>query len=126
MNSTADTTANIASLVDQLNLSIKDIDFNFFMIMIIFPIGVVLNSLSLYVFSKKELNLKTNMGSMHALLSFFNIMAIIFSILLTQLFPFLGLNIKKFTNFGCKILSFMQKCLSYARKVSLNLAHLAL
>ena len=106
MNST---TANIASLVDQLNLSIKDIDFNFFMIMIIFPIGLVLNSLSLYVFSKKELNLKTNMGSMHALLSFFNIMAIIFSILLTQLFPFLGLNIKKFTNFGCKILSFMQR-----------------
>jgi len=102
-------TVNFASLVGQLDLSLKKIDFNFFMIMIIFPIGLVLNSLQLYVFSKKELNSKTNMGSMHALLSFFNILAIIFSILLTQLLPFLGINIKTYTRFGCKLLSFIQR-----------------
>ena len=106
---TENSTVNFASLVDQLSLTIKDIDFNFFMIMIIFPIGLVLNGLQLYVFSKKELNLKTNMGSMHALLSFFNVTAIIFSILLTQLLPFLGIKIKTYTNFGCKFLSFIQR-----------------
>ena len=68
------------------------------MIMIIFPIGLVLNGIQLYVFSKKELNLKTNMGSMHALLSFFNILAIVFSILLTQLLPFLSVNIKTYNS----------------------------
>jgi hypothetical protein len=103
------TTVNFATLVNQLNLSLKSIDFNFFMIMIIFPIGLILNGLQLYVFSKKELNSKTNMGSMHALLSFFNILAIIFSILLTQLLPFLGIDIKTFTRFGCKFLSFLQR-----------------
>jgi hypothetical protein len=72
MNSSTSTTVNFASLVGQLDLSLKNIDFNFFMIMIIFPIGLVLNSIQLYVFSKKELNLKTNMGSMHALLSLSN------------------------------------------------------
>ena len=109
MNYTTGSTVNFASLVGQLDLSLKSIDFNFFMIMIIFPIGLILNGLQLYVFSKKELNLKTNMGSMHALLSFFNILAIIFSILLTQLLPFLGINIKTYTSFGCKILSFIQR-----------------
>jgi hypothetical protein len=103
------TTVDLASLVNQLDLSLKSVDFNFFMIMIIFPIGLFLNGLQLFVFSKRELNLKTNMGSMHALLSFFNIMAIIFSILLTQLLPFLGINIKTYTNFGCKLLSFIQR-----------------
>jgi hypothetical protein len=109
MNYSTGSTVNFASLVGQLDLSLKSIDFNFFMIMIIFPIGLFLNGLQLFVFSKRELNLKTNMGSMHALLSFFNILAIIFSILLTQLLPFLGINIKTYTNFGCKILSFIQR-----------------
>ena len=109
MNSSTGSTVNFASLVGQLDLSLKNIDFNFFMIMIIFPIGLLLNGLQLYVFSKKELNSKTNMGSMHALLSFFNILAIIFSILLTQLLPFLGIDIKTFTRFGCKFLSFLQR-----------------
>ena len=109
MNSSTGSTVNFASLVGQLDLSLKSIDFNFFMIMIIFPIGIILNGLQLYVFSKKELNLKTNMGSMHALLSFFNILAIIFSILLTQLLPFLGINIKTYTSLGCKLLSFIQR-----------------
>ena len=100
---------DFALVVNQLNLSLKKIDFNFFMIMIIFPIGIALNLLQLFVFSKKALNVKTNMGSMHALLSFFNIFALVASILLTQLLPFLKINIKEYTNFGCKLLSFTQR-----------------
>ncbi len=102
-------TEDYDSIDRQLNLSLKNIDVNFFMIMIIFPIGLFLNSLQLYVFSKKELNSKTNIGSMHALLSFFNIMAIMFSIMLTQLFPLLGISLKTYTRFGCKLLSFIQR-----------------
>jgi len=108
-NSTISEIIAIASYVDQLNLYLKNVDFNFCMIMIIFPIGLALNGLQLYIFSKKELNSKTNMGSMHALLSFFNILAIVFSILLTQLLPFLGIFIKNSSLFGCKLLSFLQR-----------------
>ena len=108
-NSTISETFAIASLVDQLNLYLKNVDFNFLMIMIIFPVGLLLNGLQLFVFSRRELNSKTNMGSMHALLSFFNILAIFFSILLTQLLPFLGIYIKNSSVFGCKFLSFLQR-----------------
>lgn len=108
-NSTFSETFAIASLVDQLNLYLKNVDFNFLMIMIIFPVGLLLNGLQLFVFSRRELNSKTNMGSMHALLSFFNILAIFFSILLTQLLPFLGIYIKNSSVFGCKFLSFLQR-----------------
>ena len=77
-------TTEIAALVDQLNFYLRNVDFNFCMIMIIFPIGLILNMIQLFVFSKRELNLKTNMGSMHAILSFFNMLAIFFSIIYTE------------------------------------------
>ena len=102
-------TTEIAALVDQLNFYLRNVDFNFCMIMIIFPIGLILNGLQLFVFSKRALNLKTNMGSMHAILSFFNMLAIFFSIILTQLLPFLGIYIKNKSVFGCKLLSFLQR-----------------
>ena len=100
---------DFATIAGQLNMSLKKIDLNFYMIMILFPVGIVLNLIQLYVFSKKTLNSKTNMGSMHALLSFFNLFALVNSILLTQLLPFLKVDIKNYTNFGCKLLSFTQR-----------------
>ena len=100
---------DISTLVTQLNLNLKDVDFNFIMIMIIFPIGVTLNILQLYVFSKKQLNLKTNMGSMHALLSLFNVIALVNSIFIRQLLPIFKINLKEYTNFGCKLMNFIQR-----------------
>ena len=100
---------NTATTVDQLNLYLKDVDFNFCFIMIIFPIAIVVNSLQVYIFTRKELNKKTNMGNMHALLSLYNLIAIIFSILLTQLMPFLKVFFKRYSDFNCKLLSYLQR-----------------
>jgi hypothetical protein len=93
----------------QFYSSVTQLETNYYICIIIFPIGFILNLVSIYVFSDKTLNSKSNMGYMHAFLCFFNLFPLVNPILLTQVLPRLSVYLVQHSNFLCKFLTFWQQ-----------------
>ena len=92
-----------------LYLNAYEIDTNFFVNAFIVPIGIFSNLISIKIFSKRSLNCKTNIGYYHLALCAFNLLPLLNSIFLTQLFPFFNIKVMEYSNFACKFFSFWNK-----------------
>lgn len=84
-------------------------DVNLYFNLVLIPIGIVANLIAMYIFGKKNLNKKTNIGYMHSLLCLYNIVPLINSIILTQILPYYKISLPDYSNFACKILNFWRR-----------------
>ncbi len=88
---------------------------NFFLNLFIVLLGLVINLVSIFIFSHKNLNNKTNIGFMHSILCFLNILPLTNLVLLTQILPYFNINLTEYSDFACKFLNFWRR---YALDVS--------
>lgn len=78
---------------------------NFYSSVVILPVGLVVNSLGVFVFLRKSLNNKTNMGFLYSTLCICNIVALVTSIFVTQFLPFYGLTLATLNGFFCEFIT---------------------
>ncbi len=76
--------------------------------------GLATNLIAIMIFIRKKLNTNTNIGVMHSILCFFNIIPLLNSIILIQTLPSLAnLNLIAYSNFSCKLVSFNIRAVSF-------------
>ena len=86
----------------------KKLDFWFLVITI--PLGILLNMISIYIYSRPNLN-KTNMGFFYFHLSIWNTLVLIYYLFVMdskQIFPY---DLTTSSNSACKIVTFIRRCL---------------
>ena len=93
----------------KLNLSLKISSIDFYLNIILIPLGFITNLLAIKIFSKKSLNVKTNMGCMHAILCLFNMFPLVNAILIVHLLPYFKINLMNHSECMCKILNFWRR-----------------
>jgi hypothetical protein len=81
----------------------------FLMNIILAPIGIMANLLSIYIFNHKMLNNKTHIGFLHSLLCVYNIIPFMNGILLSQVLPYFKINVAEYTHYLCKIINFWRR-----------------
>ena len=89
-----------STFLDSLNTA-------YYINIIVIGIGLATNLISIVIFIRKKLNSNTNIGIMHSILCFLNMLPLLNSIILIQILPSMtGLNLITYTSFSCKLVSF--------------------
>lgn len=73
------------------------------------PIGIMLNVVTIAIFTSKRLNKNTNMGMFYISLAIYDILALFNSILFIQLLPSLSINLINTSDFCCKFISLWRR-----------------
>ena len=92
-----------------LNLSLKITSIDFYLNMILIPLGFITNLLAIKIFCKKSLNVKTNMGYKHAVLCVFNTFPLVNAILIDNILPHYNIYLMGYSECLCKILNFWRR-----------------
>ena len=85
-----------------------DVNNNYFYFTVsVCTFGFILNFIKIVVFSRQRLNRNTNIGSMHALLSVFNMFALANTLILDNLLPYMSVYPRENSAILCKLFNFL-------------------
>lgn len=82
---------------------------HFYFAIVIIPIGVGLNLISLLIFCRKALNKSTNWGLLNGILCFFDILALSNSTIIDKLLPYFNVNLTNMSELLCKLLNIWKR-----------------
>ena len=82
----------------------------FYLNILIFPSGILLNLVQIYIFSMQALNTKTRIGYMHALLGCFNMSQLLYALIVQNILPlYFNVNLNELTDASCRVVNFIQE-----------------
>ena len=93
----------------KLYLSAKISSIDFYLNIILIPLGLITNMLAIQIFCKKSLNVKTKMGYKHAILCLFNMFPLVNAILIDNILPHYNIYLMEYSECFCKILNFWKR-----------------
>ena len=82
--------------------------FDFFLSITLFPIGILLNIISIFVFRRKKFN-KTKMGIYYTLLSITHTVALLYYLFIVNAMNLFNYNPMILSDFACKVFTFLRR-----------------
>ena len=96
------------SALDQaISIQVK---IHYWIVVIIIPIGIFLNLISIYIFSKPNLN-KTKMGFFYNMLCISNIIVLLYYLFFMDTKITMGYELTLMSDLGCKLITFVRRFL---------------
>ena len=96
-------------MINWIFLYVENNKIEFYFNLIVVVVGFATNVFSIFIFMRKSLNNKTNVGYLHSILCVFNLCTLTNSIFLTEILPYFDIHIIDSSELCCKLFSFWRR-----------------